>query len=439
MIRLCLSIFLLAVISNCAEKDYYDYYNYDENYGYIESGNYNYGLDGDAPKYQCELTSTDLKSGNQSLCSGTYLSANVFMTAAHCVDIRDNGRVNKSARSYEVKCYEKSSRSVKAIALHPYNQTNNFYFEDVSEPNQLNPEKIAFFSDYNDIALLYTESIDFEEYPELPTEEFHKVSNYRSGSCRMLGYSPSHCNSSNGYGCYREGFSSSSYDRQDLLIENKDEQCELSTGKNCYLSKLFKDSATEENPLLLSVGQLVSGQESIGSGDSGSGLLCKDALNKDIVVGVLSYIDDSSLDSRYIFVHTKNKLNFIQELLDINETEFIAKTKAFSLHPEYVERLDVAEQIKNLIESSRIEVNVSHVFIDEYSELLAKEFLLYATRNKSSVIRRLSRETNVVLIFSELSSLERLILDPIQIDQTDKVTYIEITTSSSDELNKIFL
>lgn len=439
-VKITVKIFILILMSNCSKNDGYKYYNYDDNYGYIETQNYNL-WDEDAPEYQCELSVINHKTGTQGICSGTYLSPTVFLTAAHCIDTRDVGPVNNSTRSYKVNCHNKSFKNVKAIAIHPLNRVNNPTFEVIAEPNELNPERMIYDTYYNDLAVLLTEPIDLSSFPMLPDQDFHNVDTYKNGSCRILGYSPAHCNSITGKGCFREGFSSKLYTNlPDSELVETGELCELKTGNNCYISSFYNEYVDDLNPLLLSVGQISPGTESIGTGDSGSGLVCKDQINSDIVVGVLSHVDVRSLSERYIFVNIKNKLNFIQKFLSFNDSEFMENSQTYTINPDYLERLNLEEEIKTqLTDLSTTSYNtrpieIELILIDKEANQIAKDFLDYLVFNSNAVKRFLSKEQNIILAFSKSDLVRSIFLNPILISRTPNMTLITISsdTDTSD-------
>ncbi len=280
--------------------------------------------------YQCMLQKFDLViSKTVGECSGTFLNNNIFLTAAHCIDILSAGNSEDVNFEYLVDCPNlKDFVSVKNIAVHPNYFLND---EDLDAFNStalntkylIDPQSFASLVKYNDIALLYTSHTPFDDYPSLET-----TSNNTYKNCSFLGFSRDYCHSPGGEGCLREQKSISPSDYGDSYM---DIMCNLLTGENCYLRSQEK--------LRLPV-HLQTEKPKFSHGDSGSGLICKVG-NKNKIVGLII-----GHDQKTGILSLAHKNSFISDFIGLNEIEFKTKSMNFSIENQYRKILQKALDIK---------------------------------------------------------------------------------------------
>lgn len=275
------------------------------------------------------LTKYDPKTNYlEGTCSGTYLNKNIFLTAAHCIDILSAGEFSDQTYQYAIDCPGVSDwRHVKGAVVHPYFFLNDEDFVNFNE-KLLNSKYLISsqngFSkiDYNDMALLYTEPVSFSKYPTLNAKN-----DVSSKDCSFLGFSTEYCSSdNNGVGCYRKlTLKKTAYNN---LYEDG---CNLVTGEGCYLNSKEK----ENYPIYLQANIF-----KFSYGDSGSGIVCKEN-DKDVLVGILNRMNDDNP-----ILSVAHKIDFIKQFINLNEKEFIERSKNFILDPNYRLVLQKAEEIK---------------------------------------------------------------------------------------------
>ncbi len=294
------------------------------------------------PEYQCMLQKFDPKTEYlEGICSGTYLNSNVFVTAGHCVEILSAGNVTDQTYQYVIDCPSLNDlKYVKSIAVHPHFFINYEYQENFDSKvlnnnlvnSYINYDKV----DYNDIALLYTESVNFKTYPILNTDR-----NFVSSNCSFLGFSSEYCSYEDGSGCYRTNIEihKPNYDK-----DKYENNCNLESGDGCYLNRNEKTYF----PIYLGAKALKH-----SFGDSGSGMICEDQ-NRKVLVGLVN-----RLGAVKPILSISHKSQFINEFLSLDEQEFIEKSKNFLIDSTYRLVLEKSSEIKRKLHSITF-ISVGH-------------------------------------------------------------------------------
>lgn len=283
-----------------------------------------------APSFQCQLVGHH-KGLSKGMCSGTYISKTLFVTAAHCFDILETGPQNDPEKYFTIKCPAQRPKKVLAVAVHPYYFTTSpFEFGPglvgVIDPSGGQVSTVA----YNDIALLTTEPSELTKFAMLPEQD---EADYIAGSCRILGFSEQYC-SADGSGCYRENFS----------LERRNDKkvsffCDLNTGAGCYLHSDFNEKTTSRNPLMLESTSSGMKYSQTGKGDSGGGMLCPTSKGVEVLAGVHVRMTPPNT------VNVVNKLGFIKYFANLSAEEAIAKSLTFTMPADLRETLHLRESI----------------------------------------------------------------------------------------------
>lgn len=332
-----------------------------------------------ASRYQCMLVRFDKASNFQHICAGTYLSKNVFVSAAHCYDILDGGRklTSEDERVYGVTCDNgESVQQVKAVAIHPYYNVNEEYYYSNYAHEILNPKDSQVQIPYNDIALSWTEDVGIDAFPSLPEKESSALSSYKPDSCHFMGFAPKYCDYETGEGCFRTGFTPIRNQFNEAIL------CDYKMGRDCFLNVMDQEFTNDESPLMFSV---ASEQNNISFGDSGAGLICDTNENTDVLVGVFShYLEVSDGNMIPAFVNLTNKLSFVERFLNYNEIDFIDNAETYFLSDHYKKRLQLGHEILNVL-STRSESLLENVFVGEDGLVAAQEFLDFIKQHQNSV------------------------------------------------------
>jgi hypothetical protein len=315
-------------------------------------GSTTYGLTPSAEPYQCEVL-RKVGSDFESVCSGTFLSKTLFLTAGHCFDILDVGPAKTARQSYAVKCGGEKVMKVLAVATHPGFYASSRMKFSPRLVDEISPDSTAAIAQvhYNDISLLVTEPAVISKLPSLPTEESSIL--YQKNSCRMFGFGMAPEDR------FRDNMSLELGNAKDIY----DNFCDMNSGNQCYLNVDFNERTSSSVPLMLAMTMPGVKYPRIDHGDSGAGLFCRDATGKEVLAGTITNM--GSLNTLNVI----NKLEFIRHFLMLSANEAIEQAKPVRLEPNFHETLRLAYGFKaRLAKDCR---NIQPVLRSRYAELFS--------------------------------------------------------------------
>ncbi len=378
-------------------------------------------LPSEAPEYQCQLMKYDLKlKKNLSVCSGTYLNENIFLTAAHCFNILSYGHKFGDGVHYYVSC-KNSINKVQAVAVHPYYKvdrvkTVNFDPENLNKPSRIETG-FNFSLPYNDIALVYTDKVNFQAYPTLNN---NPKADYKESSCRSLGFSPHNCNSLTGEGCYKSNVSI-----EKSKPEVKIFRCDLVTSESCFSSNSEKDSLPY---------YYTSKSQKFAKGDSGSGLLCTDRQSKEEVLAGIRVSESAGKE----FISVANKYNFINHFLNLSFDEFKQQASTISFDSRIEESEIISRKIeRHFLYKVKVEIKISSHNIDTTHILLSDLYAEFKSEDSGIKDHFQSQKVNKIII--DKYPFSKIIDTKVLIEKYGSVTELVIHPGSSIEDIREFL
>lgn len=287
------------------------------------------------PSFQCSVYR---ENASQPYCSGTFLSKDRFVGAAHCFSMTDAILVANERYSLSIKCPGRDAVRVRAIAHHP-----NFFPESNSEHNfregKLAPiTSVLGMTLYNDVAILLTDEVDLDEFAALPT---HDSEHYLPGSCRFLGYSPfaKNCSAQINNGCYRNGFSI-----VPPASNIQEGRCGVVNHINCNIRNKFDLPFLSPRPLTFGL----DGTKVV-KGDSGGGVLCRNQDGDEFLAAINS--QDPTAEGREVINITRVR-GFLQHFQSLSAQSFLRNYSPIPLHESF-------EQF--VIEEHKAEINLGEI------------------------------------------------------------------------------
>lgn len=317
-------------------------------------------IDSNAPGFQCSLNfHSKLTNESGITCSGTYINDRIFVTAAHCFSITDIVAYPNSNYEYYVKCYNQKKKTVKEISIHPQYYQYSLYDKQITMPPRYLDPKFKKLSaiPHNDIAVLLTDPISLAKYAKLPELKSNVPIFYQKDSCRTLGYSPTYCNSKTGKGCYRTNFNLELFHHKSLM----DFFCNQETGEGCFSSVKYNENTNKNSPFLINLSSYKTKFLKMGKGDSGSGILCKDKNDNEVLAGIFT-LDFVRLNT----VNTVNKLNFIKSHIDITEEQFIDLSQQVQISPSLMFSNQRRDNINLLLRRAKHSTLAHTIYINVY-------------------------------------------------------------------------
>lgn len=255
-----------------------------------------------ASDYSCGLYKTDITTGQEDLvCSATFIKSTRAITAAHCFDFIDNGPVSHLSNRYRLKCPNRNQMiAVKAVAQHSY-------FYEIEKRHDLRLILSEVFGrkfDQNDIAVMLTEPLLLDQFPQLPAE---LSGSYTAKSCRIFGYSKRICRGESG--CMRDSITLRPADTPVLPLYTG-KGCDNMTGIGCYGS-----NSREVGPRLFSMDL-----ERFEEGDSGAGVICDNQHASEVLAGIV-------LGTGFMLVNNVGvQMEFLRRFLEMSERDFLAQS-----------------------------------------------------------------------------------------------------------------
>ncbi len=293
------------------------------------------------------------RNGDLRFCSGTFISPNLFLTAAHCLEERPN-RFGLFKKDFKKQIFIScpGEQYFKTVASIP----NLLYFNDSdfnsSGEIEINFSGVKVNNRSSDLAVLVVNSELRTNFPALPKNSS------RFSSCKILGYSPYRCATFSGEGCLRH---------------------------------LEFDTSAD---FMATFGP--KGSSSLHRGDSGSGVLCEQNGIQNLI-GV--YV--SSQKGAQI-VNLNYHRNFIENLKSLTRAQLLEKATAIKMSQAEWEVFEKKEAVENIAGSKLI------FFCSDNASACSKPWDLYAMITRDAGLMKALLGKNVGTISFWPQSTEKV-------------------------------
>lgn len=303
---------------------------------------------GTPPSFQCALLKVELGEKPKRICSGTFLDNRLFLTASHCFKNSDFGLGPYATGNYFVQCLSGITVPVLSILAHPYARTS-MIGDDGGSMAKLTTSDLSVTS-YNDVAIVLTKPTQLIQFPKLPTKR-RLSTEYATNSCSTLGFAPFYCSEA-GEGCFRNGFSIILPEPKKSLLE----QCNFATGKGCLVSRVFNETSSTPQPLMLKITKLGMMAPELTKGDSGAGILCATESGQEELAAV--FVADMGAA-----INVVNKIEFIQHFLSLSTTEIIKEIENYSFSEKLKRVMVLTEKIDQVLKKYSEAENSEYILV----------------------------------------------------------------------------